>query len=166
VKEVDSTGIAHLYVVTTAGTTGSASPKWPSNGDVHDGSVVWSETKYNAVDFPFGTFDTFTSIVDPTATVVAGAGGTAIPIVTACGDSPTLDSYASAHKGTITEGRSASGCTITWHLKGIASYGIANPECTLSSPSGATYTSYSVTPYALKIVNPLADGNKYTWICE
>ncbi len=39
-----------LYVVTTAGTSGAVEPTWPDSGTVADGSVVWTQVDYYAVD--------------------------------------------------------------------------------------------------------------------
>ena len=38
-----------IYEVTTAGTSGSSEPTWPSSGTVTDGGVTWTKTSYEWV---------------------------------------------------------------------------------------------------------------------
>lgn len=50
----------HYYQCTTAGTSGSAEPTWPTNGStVNDGTVVWTDrgTITNEIMFSSGVFD-------------------------------------------------------------------------------------------------------------
>ena len=39
------------------------------------------------------------------------------------------------------------------------------PDCTVTSPTGSTLTSYTVTTTTLTLVNVSATGNKYTYHC-
>lgn len=83
------------------------------------------------------------------------------PTPSSCGGgSPSLDATASDGGGTITEGSSASGCTLTF----AHAYNTA-PHCTVSSPTGSALTSYTATASALTIVNGSASGDKFTYVC-
>lgn len=89
-----------------------------------------------------------------------------LPTLSGCGGgSPSLDSKATDTMGTITEGTTASGCTLTF--KNVYNTGGNNaaPHCVISSPNGATLTSYTVSNSAIVIVNPSATGNEYTYEC-
>lgn len=50
-------GMPHMYLVTTAGTSGVSEPTWPATGTVSDGSVVWTQSDYNVVKLLAGNFD-------------------------------------------------------------------------------------------------------------
>lgn len=86
--------------------------------------------------------------------------GTA-PALTSCGSgSPTTNTQANDHKGTITEGTTATGCIATFHT----AYATA-PDCVVTSPSGAVLTSYSTSTTALTLVNASATGDTFTYVC-
>lgn len=82
------------------------------------------------------------------------------PTLSGCGTSPSISATASDVHGTITEGATATGCTITF----AAAFQTA-PDCVLSSPSGSAITGYSATTTALTITNASASGNKYSYVC-
>ncbi len=48
-------GDVRLYRCTTPGTSGAQEPTWPASGTVADGSAVWTETTYNAVEIGGGS---------------------------------------------------------------------------------------------------------------
>lgn len=81
------------------------------------------------------------------------------PGVSSCGTSPTI--VGSDMRGTVTEGSSATSCTITFNT----SFATA-PYCIISSPNGAPYTGYTTSVSNLVISNASASGNEYTWHCE
>ena len=63
IYKTDSAGKSGVYTVTTAGTSGSVEPIWPTSGTVTDGTVVWTHTgtsnyKIGRVEsgVPFNTF--------------------------------------------------------------------------------------------------------------
>ena len=85
--------------------------------------------------------------------------GTA-PVLSAAGTTPSLDATATDAAGTVTEGTTATGFVLTFNH----SFATA-PHCAVSSPNGATLTSYSVTTSALTLVNPSASGSKWTYWC-
>lgn len=84
----------------------------------------------------------------------------AAPTLSACGTGPTLNSNASDDHATVTEGTTATGCTITF----AAAYGAA-PDCIVTSPTGSALTSYSTSTTALTLVNASASGDKFSYIC-
>ena len=77
-----------------------------------------------------------------------------------CGTTPAISGTATDFKGTITEGTTATGCVLTFS----SAYATA-PDCTVTSPTGSTLTSYTVTTTTLTLVNVSATGNKYTYHC-
>jgi hypothetical protein len=107
----------------------------------------------------------------PNATLTVGSAGGgnddghlgflgAKPTLGGCGTSPSLDATATDGSGTVTEGTTATGCTLTFAV----AYATA-PHCIISSPSGSAFTSYSTSTTALTIVNASASGNKYSYVC-
>ncbi len=89
-----------------------------------------------------------------------GFEGTPIPVASACGTSPTVVTGSTDTRGSVTEGTTATGCTVTFS----AAYGTA-PFCVVSSPNGAPFTSYTASTTALTIVNVSASGDDFTWVC-
>ena len=83
------------------------------------------------------------------------------PALSSCGTSPALSGTATDAKGTVTEGTSAMGCTLTF----AAAYASA-PDCTVSTASGTAPTSYAVSTTALTVVNASASGNRYSYACQ
>jgi hypothetical protein len=77
-----------------------------------------------------------------------------------CGTTPAINATATDSKGTITEGTTATGCTLTF----LQAYATA-PDCVISSPTGNTPTSYTTSTTALTIVNASATGDKFTYQC-
>jgi len=106
------------------------------------------------------------NLSDPTAEIATvghvalRASGTA-PALSNCGTSPSLASNGSDMAGIITEGSSATGCTLTF----TTPYSFNAPQCIVTSPSGSSLTSYSASGSALTIVNSSASGNKYAYVC-
>jgi hypothetical protein len=87
------------------------------------------------------------------------------PVLSGCGTSPSLDTFGSDMTGTITEGASATGCTVTFAVSFAVNGNTWAPHCVISSPNGSALTSYSVTTSALTIVNSSSSGNQYTYAC-
>lgn len=88
--------------------------------------------------------------------------GSAAPTLSGCGGgTPSLDGRAGDVMGTITEGTTATGCTLTFHIP----YQFSAPHCVLSSPNGATFTGLTLSTTSLVITNSSASGNQYTYLC-
>lgn len=88
-------------------------------------------------------------------------GATGAPAISACGGgSPSLSPASTDTHGTVTEGTTATGCTLTF----VKAFAFA-PSCVISSPAGNAFTSYTTTTTTLTIVNASASGNKYSYIC-
>lgn len=81
--------------------------------------------------------------------------------LTNCGTSPSISPEANDGDGTITEGTTASACVLTFSVPFYVA-----PECTLSSPTGNTPISYSVSTTALTIENASASGDEFTYHCR
>jgi hypothetical protein len=71
----------------------------------------------------------------------------AVPAVTSCGTSPSITSASTDAAGTVTEGGSAAGCTITFAVPFAAT-----PSCVVSAASGLAF-SYSKSTTAVVITN-------------
>ena len=103
---------------------------------------------------------------DPNA-VITNAGHYAArpdsgqPVLSGCGTSPLLDGRASDTAGTITEGTTATGCTLTFNVAFLGE----GPNCVVSSPSGSPLTSYTTTLTTLVIVNSSSSGEKFNYLC-
>lgn len=82
-------------------------------------------------------------------------------VLSGCGTSPTVAAGSNDGDGVVTEGGTATGCTLTF-----ATPFYEAPTCTLSSPTGSTPTSYSATTTALAIVNASASGDQFAWHCR
>lgn len=80
--------------------------------------------------------------------------------LSACGTSPTISARATDTKGTITEGGTTTGCTITW----ASAYATA-PDCNVSSPTGNAFTSYTPSTTNLVIVNASLASASFTYEC-
>jgi hypothetical protein len=77
-----------------------------------------------------------------------------------CGTGPSISTTATDTKGTITQGATATGCTLTF-----ASAYITAPDCVVSSPNGAALTGYTPSTTALVITNASATGDKFSYVC-
>jgi hypothetical protein len=82
----------------------------------------------------------------------------ATPALSACGTSPTVSG--TDHAGRITQGSSASGCTLTFGMAFATA-----PYCVVTSEAGLGF-SYAVNTTALAITNVGAlSGTKLDYIC-
>jgi hypothetical protein len=81
--------------------------------------------------------------------------------LSACGTSPNVKFESNDGDGLVTEGTSATGCTLTFQTP----FTIA-PVCTLSSPTGTLPTSYSTTTTALTIVNASGSNAEFVYHCR
>lgn len=94
-----------------------------------------------------------------TTTRIAGSG---TPGLSGCGTTPSLTPGSSNLSGTIIEGTSATGCTVTF------SAGFANtPACTVTAynNSGAPVTTMSVTTGAFAFNNASSSNQRYAYVC-
>jgi len=55
VQGTDADCDVHVYRCTTPGTSGEQEPAWPATGTVADGSAVWTELPYNAIEIAAGS---------------------------------------------------------------------------------------------------------------
>jgi hypothetical protein len=95
----------------------------------------------------------------------AGAGDahlgvlqTTAPTITS--GTATLDAHASDVSGTVTEGTAQTGFTLTFHAVWQTV-----PHCTVSSPNGVTFTSYTPAQGTLTIANASATGDVFSYVC-
>jgi hypothetical protein len=86
----------------------------------------------------------------------------AAPAPSSCGGgSPAVTSGSTDAAGEVTEGTTATACTITF-----ANAFAAQPFCTVSPEQLSVAFTYSVSVSAISITNTSASGNKYSWVCH
>jgi hypothetical protein len=83
------------------------------------------------------------------------------PVITACGTGPATGTGSNDHNGFVTEGTTATGCTITFQTA------YANPpSCVVVPATGVLASfSYTVSASALVITNTSGTGAKMQWHC-
>jgi hypothetical protein len=86
--------------------------------------------------------------------------GPSLAAPTSCGTGPSLSTGATDTHGTVTEGTSATGCTIAW-----AHTHTNTPDCVVSSPTGQVLTNYTASVTNLIIAHSSASSQKVSWIC-
>lgn len=141
--------------------TGSAVIR-PSPGGTY-GSTVLTLPATATTDTlaTIGAAQTFSGAITHTALDTFSAhiaGGGTAPTITA--GTATLDAQASDLSGTVTEGTTQTGFTLTFG----ATYTTV-PHCVVGSPSGVVITSYAVTATTLAIVNASASADVFTYTC-
>jgi hypothetical protein len=72
----------------------------------------------------------------------------------------SLDSNASDSAGTVTEGTSSTGFTVTFAVAFATA-----PHCNVTSPTGLSYSSYTTSTTSIAVTNPSATGNTFTYQC-
>lgn len=83
-----------------------------------------------------------------------------LPAITSCGSSPSAATGSDAG-GQVTEGSTATGCTITF----AAAYAAA-PFCTVSLQTQQAAFSYTLSASAIVVTNTSATGDKINWVCH
>jgi len=84
------------------------------------------------------------------------------PTLSSCGSgSPALDATASDTGGTVTEGTTATGCTVTF--SGTPAYTTA-PHCTVSG--SVAYTMAPATTAGFTVANASFSGDTFSYHCE
>lgn len=83
----------------------------------------------------------------------------AVPAITSCGSSPSA-ATGSDTAGQVTEGSTATGCTITF-----ANVYTAAPFCTVSMQTQQTAFAYTISTSAIVVTNTSATGDKINWVC-
>lgn len=85
--------------------------------------------------------------------------GLAAPSISACGTSPSA-ARGTDVDGEVTEGTTATGCTITF-----ANTYTAAPQCTVSSQAALTRFAYTISTSAITIAHGSASSTKINWHC-
>jgi hypothetical protein len=87
---------------------------------------------------------------------------TTAPTATSCGTGPAVDSQSTDFDGIITEGTTATGCTVTFH-QGFS----RSPSCVVAPQASATLTSfaYTVGANAITITHGSASNGLFNWHC-
>jgi hypothetical protein len=84
--------------------------------------------------------------------------GSGAPTITS--GTATLDATASDVAGTVTEGTTQTGFTLTF-FQAFAT----TPHCTVTSPNGVSLTSYTPSTATLVVANASATADVFTYIC-
>ena len=87
------------------------------------------------------------------------ASGTA-PTPSSCGTSPAMRSGSTDMAGEVTEGTTATGCTITF-----ATAYTAAPFCVVTSQTGSVVLSYTLSTSAITITHASASSTKINYHC-
>lgn len=87
-----------------------------------------------------------------------GYTGTA-PSITSCGTSPSV-ATGTDNAGQVTEGATATGCTITFAMAYAAT-----PFCTVGSQTQVLAFAYTLSTTAITVTNTSTSGDKINWVC-
>lgn len=83
-----------------------------------------------------------------------------VPVITACGTSPST-ARGTDVGGEVTEGTTATGCTITF-----ANAYAAAPFCVVSLQTQQVAFGYTISTAAITVTNTSATGDKINWVCN
>lgn len=87
-------------------------------------------------------------------------GLAAVPAITSCGTSPST-ARGTDFGGEVTEGTTATGCTITF-----ANAYTTAPFCVVSLQTQLLAFAYTISTTAITVTNTSASGDKINWICN
>lgn len=91
-----------------------------------------------------------------------GFANTTAPTVGSCGGgSPAVASGSTDTAGELTEGTTATGCTLTFANSGYTTA----PKCVVSAQTQFVAFAYTISTTAITITNTSASGAKVNWIC-
>jgi len=83
------------------------------------------------------------------------------PAASSCGTSPTVDSTSTDEHGLVTEGTTATGCTITF-----VNAHTNTPQCTVTAQTQQAAFGYTLSTTAITITNTSGSGLKVNWRCN
>lgn len=83
------------------------------------------------------------------------------PTISSCGTSPST-ARGTDTAGEVTEGTTATGCTITFANSGYT----AAPYCVVGLQTQQVAFSYSISTTAITVTNTSASGDKINWVCH
>jgi hypothetical protein len=86
---------------------------------------------------------------------------TAVPVISACGTSPSVDSHANVKSGTVTVGSTATSCTITF----ASAYSSWN-HCRVTSQSNLAAFAYTYTKTAITTTATVLGGDLIDYDCD
>jgi hypothetical protein len=87
-------------------------------------------------------------------------GGTAVPTLSGCGTSPSIDAASTSLAGEVTEGTTATGCVITF-VPVLSN----KPFCIVTSQSQLVSFAYTTSTSAITVVNTSASGDIIDYHC-
>lgn len=89
-----------------------------------------------------------------------GNPGASVPVITSCGTTPSA-ATGSDMAGQVTEGTTATGCTITFAVTYAAA-----PFCVVGLQTQVAAFSYTLSTSAITVTNTSTSNDKINWVCH
>jgi hypothetical protein len=137
-------------------TTGASNLMLGENGNITTGS-----SNILIGNLLTGTAATASNQVDIADLLRLNNTSTAVPVISACGTSPTVDSKANSYSGTVTVGTTTTSCTITF-ASAYASF----VHCRVTSQTSIAAFAYSYTTAAITTTGTALGGDKVDYQCD
>jgi hypothetical protein len=97
----------------------------------------------------------------PSGSAISSCWGAAVATLTSCGSSPAITSGSYDIGGEVTEGTSATGCTVSF----ANTYGLT-PKCMVASENPATTFAFTTSGTQVIWSHTSSSNQKFTWVCR